>query len=328
VKTAGFKGGSWGALFVLAASVMWGTTGTAATFAPGVSPLAIGAMAMGLGGLLQAAVAARSIVAFAPSLRSQWPTVALGALAVAVYPLAFYTSMHLAGVAVGTVVSIGSAPLASAVIERIVDKRRFTGRWAVGAALGVGGAVLLCFAEAGHGDPASATDLGWSTSAGIGLGLIAGLTYALYSWAAHRLINAHIPSTAAMGAVFGVGGLLLMPVLAITGTPLVTSWQNLAVGVYMALFPMFAGYVLFGWGLARVRASTATTISLAETVVAAILAVVVVGERLPVLAWVGAGLVAGSLFVLALPARMKRYGRPDETPSDGGRPLPVTPTRA
>lgn len=33
---------------VLAASVLWGTTGTAATFASGVSPLAIGAVAMGV----------------------------------------------------------------------------------------------------------------------------------------------------------------------------------------------------------------------------------------------------------------------------------------
>ena len=35
----------------------------------------------------------------------------------AVYPLAFYTSMRLAGVAVGTVVSIGSAPLGSEATE-------------------------------------------------------------------------------------------------------------------------------------------------------------------------------------------------------------------
>jgi DME family drug/metabolite transporter len=318
VKGAGFKGTSWGALFVLAASVLWGTTGTAATFAPEVSPLAIGAVAMGFGGLLQAAIAARSITALAASLRRQWAMVAVGSLAVAAYPLAFYSSMHLAGVAVGTVVSIGSAPLASAVIERIVDKRRFTGRWAVGAALGVSGAVLLCFAGGGKGDPAAATASGWSTPAGIGLGLVAGLTYALYSWAAHRLINTGVPSTTVMGAVFGVGGLLLMPVLAATGAPLVASWQNLAVGVYMALVPMFAGYVLFGWGLARVRASTATTISLAETVVAAILAVVVVGERLPALGWAGAALVTGSLFVLTLPAPMKRYGRAEEIPVDGG----------
>jgi DME family drug/metabolite transporter len=101
-----------------------------------------------------------------------------------------------------------------------------------------------------------------------------------------------------MGAVFGLGGVLLMPVLAATGRPLLESWGNFTVGAYMALVPMFAGYVLFGWGLARVRASTATGLSLMETVVAAVLAVVVVGERLPVLGWVGVVMVLASLFVL------------------------------
>lgn len=313
MKPAGFPGTTWGALFVLAASVLWGTTGTAATFAPDVSPLAIGAVAMGFGGLLQAAIAARPMLAFGSSLRRQWRTVALGSLAVALYPLAFYSSMHLAGVAVGTVVSIGSAPLASAVIERVVDNRRFTRRWAVGAALGVSGAVLLCVADAGHGG-AGAVGAGWSTPAGVALGLVAGLTYALYSWAAHRVINTGVPSKVVMGIVFGIGGLLLMPVLAATGAPFLASWQNFSVGAYMAVVPMFAGYVLFGWGLARVRASTATALSLAETVVAALLAVVVVGERLPALGWTGAALIAGSLFVLTLPSRRppdSRFGESD-----------------
>ncbi|MCU1435517.1 MAG: permease [Pseudarthrobacter sp.] len=315
VTPARFHGTTWGALFVLAASVLWGTTGTAATFAPGVSPLAIGAVAMGFGGLLQAAIAVRPIMAFSTSLRNQWRTVAVGALAVAAYPLAFYSSMHLAGVAIGTVVSIGSAPLASAVIERVVDKRPFTGRWVAGAVLGVIGAVFLCIADAGYPEAAASGSTAWSTPAGIALGLLAGLTYALYSWAAHRLINTGVPSRAVMGAVFGIGGLLLMPVLAATGAPLLASWQNLAVGAYMALVPMFAGYVLFGWGLARVRASTATTLSLSETVVAAILAVLVVGERLPALGWAGAAMIAGSLLILTLPAR-----RPGPAPvTDGTR---------
>ncbi|MDR6415269.1 EamA family transporter [Pseudarthrobacter sulfonivorans] len=312
VETGRFHGTTWGALFVLAASVLWGTTGTAATFAPDVSPLAIGAVAMGFGGLLQAAIAARPILAFRLNLRRQWHTVALGALAVAAYPLAFYSSMHLAGVAVGTVVSIGSAPLASAVIEKVVDKRPFTGRWIAGAVLGVAGAVLLCLADAGLAD-ATAAGTEWSTPAGVVLGLLAGLTYALYSWAAHRLINTGVPSRAVMGTVFGIGGLLLMPVLAFTGAPLVASWQNVAVGAYMALVPMFAGYVLFGWGLARVRASTATTLSLSETVVAAVLAVLVVGERLPALGWLGAAMIAGSLFILTL-----RPSRNRATPAAAG----------
>lgn len=303
----------WGALFVVAASILWGTTGTAATLAPGVSPLAIGAVAMGVGGLLQALSAARAIRRQRSGILRRWRLVAVGAVAVAVYPLAFYSSMHLSGVAVGTVVSIGSAPVAAALIERFTDRKLLTRRWIIGAFLGVGGAALLSFAghspATGYATAAGADAAGaWGSTAGIFLGLLAGGTYALYSWAAHRLIGGGIPSRAAMGSIFGLGGLLLMPVLAVTGAPLLDSWTNFSVGAYMALVPMFAGYILFGWGLARVRASTATSISLLETVVAAVLAVLVVGERLPALGWLGAAVVLGSLFILT--PRTKRAPQP------------------
>ncbi|MGM9382637.1 DMT family transporter [Streptomyces antibioticus] len=302
-----------GSLCVLLASVLWGTTGTAATFAPDVGPLAIGAVAMGLGGLLQALVAAPRIRRESAGLRARRGAVLLGALAVAIYPLAFYSSMHLAGVATGTVVSIGSAPLASALVERTVDGRRLTRRWTTGAALGLAGTVLLCAAEAAHastgaGAGAGAGSVG-ATVLGVGLGLVAGFTYALYSWAAHRLISHGVGSSAAMGAVFGIGGLLLMPVLLATGAPLLDSWSNAAVGTYMALVPMFLGYVLFGWGLAHVPASTATTLSLLEPAVAAVLAVVVVGERLPLPGWLGVALVVGCLAVLTTPAGARRRSR-------------------
>ncbi|GAA2173724.1 EamA family transporter [Arthrobacter parietis] len=290
-------GAGIGAVFVLIAAVLWGTTGTVASFAPGVGPLAIGAAAMGVGGLLQAALAGPGLVRARHELRRRWPTIALGGVAVAVYPLAFYSSMRLAGVAVGTVISIGSAPIASAVIERVIDGHRLTRRWAVGAGVGLVGVVLLTFVE-----PAQDTGAG-NTTAGILLGLLAGVTYALYSWAAHRTMQRGVRSGVAMGAIFGAGGVLLMPVLFLTGAPLLESWHNFAVGAYMALVPMFLGYVFFGLGLARVMASTATTLSLAEPVVAAMLAVVIVGERLPAAGWIGVGLVIASLAVLTVPVR-------------------------
>jgi drug/metabolite transporter, DME family len=60
-----------GALGVLLASLLWGTTGTAATFAPAVGPLAIGSVAMGVGGLLQALVASRRLPRGGAPLRGQ-----------------------------------------------------------------------------------------------------------------------------------------------------------------------------------------------------------------------------------------------------------------
>lgn len=285
---------------VLVAAVLWGTTGTAATFAPQVSAVAIGAVAMGGGGLLQALLAAGGIGRARRALGREWRCLLLGAVAVAVYPLAFYASMRLAGVTIGTVVSIGSAPLLSALIEYRMDGLRLTNRWLAGAGLGLSGMVLLCLAEgAGHGGGGSGTEV----IPGVLLGLLAGFTYALYSWTARRLMQKGIASRVAMGATFGVGGLLLLPVLFATGAPLLASWSNAAVGLYMALVPMLLGYVCFGYGLARVPASTATTLTLFEPVVAAGLAMVILGERLPALGWAGIALVIACLICITAPVR-------------------------
>ena len=123
---------------------------------------------------------------------------------------------------------------------------------------------------------------------------------------------------AAMGAVFGLGGLVLLPVLLAAGAPLPASWPNAAVGVYMTLVPMFAGYLLFGRALAHVPASTATTLSLLEPAIATILAVMVVGERLPPVGWVGLTLIAGCLITLTAPRTRVSPARPAR-PSPGAR---------
>lgn len=308
-----------GLLAVTVTALLWGTTGTAATFAPDVGPLTIGAAALGIGGLLQAAVGARSLLTNVPLLARRRGLVLVGAVAVAVYPLAFYSSMHTAGVAVGSVVSLASAPLASGVLERVVDRRPLSRWWVLAAVLGVLGSALLCLSSvagatgpaADGSGPADGAGAGGSMVLGVVLGLVAGVTYAVYSWASRRLMVDGVPRAAAMGAVFGGGGLLLVPVLAVTGAPLLAAAQNIAVGAYMALVPMFLGYLLFGYGLSRIPASTATTVTLTEPAVAAVLAVLVVGERLTALGWVALGVIGVALVVLAL--------APTNT-TDGARP--------
>ncbi|WP_041604863.1 DMT family transporter [Tistrella mobilis] len=314
-----------GSLAVLFAALVWGTTGTAATFAPEVGAAAIGAAAMGLGGLLQALRAGRGILRARHDLARNRVLLILGGVAVAVYPLAFYASMRLAGVTIGTVVTIGSAPLLSALIERIFDRTRLSPRWLAGALTGVAGILLLCLAEGGAGvgvTEVGASDTGDAVLAGIGLGLVGGFTYALYSWTARGLMLRGIRSSVAMGATFGIGGLLLMPVLALTGAPFLTSWGNAAVGIYMALVPMFLGYVCFGLGLARIPASLATTISLIEPVVAAILAILVVGERLPPAGWAGVALVIACLAIVTLPARRRPFRPAPPAATSSGPELP------
>jgi DME family drug/metabolite transporter len=309
------RGATYGSVCVLAAALLWGTTGTAAALAPDVGSLAVGAAAMGVGGLLQAAAALRVLRAHRAGLVAQWRTLAVAAGAVAVYPLAFYSSMRLAGVVVGTVVSIGSGPVAAALIERVVDGQPLSRRWALGTAAGVLGVVALAVSRTGEAQPATGTG-GAHPVLGIALGLLAGLTYALYAWGAARTMRRGLPSRPVMGAIFGLGGVLLMPVLLLTGAPIVETGRNLAVVAYLAVVPMFVGYVLFGRGLAAVSATAATTLSLLEPAVAAVIAVLVLHEGLPILGWVGMGILLASLVLVTADSRRQD---PDaaSTPSPG-----------
>lgn len=297
-----------GIIAVVIAAVLWGTTGTAATFAPQVSPLGIASITMGVGGLLLALVAARPIARHKTALLSNRLLVLAAAVNVAIYPLAFYSSMKLSGVAVGNVISIGLAPIAAALIEWTFDKQSLNRKWLISIAFGITGVVCLATAKPASSFESTATS--WDNTVGIILGLVAAFTYAMYSWIARRLIDRGIASRAAMGSMFGLGALLLMPVLLVTGAPLLASVNNFSVGLYMAVVPMFFAYLLFGRGLAVVRASLATTITLLEPVVAALLAVTIVGEKLSVSGWIGIGLISACLLIATFKRAPKSKPKP------------------
>jgi DME family drug/metabolite transporter len=288
---------------VLAAAALWGTTGTAASYAPaGASALSIGAATMGFGGLLTLAMAGRPAFAVLRGGPGALACALLGALGVVVYPLAFYTSMAWAGVAVGTAVSLGCAPVFAALLERLLDGAGLTRRWLAATVSAALGCTLLALAG-----PNGTTG---PVAGGVGLGLVAGAGYATYTYCAARLIRHGHSSRASMGALFGLGSAVLLPVFAMTGGALAGEPRGLVVAAYLAVVPMWLAYVLFGAGLARVTASAATTLSLFEPVVAAVLGVAVVGERLGRPAWAGVGLVVLGLLLLT--------ARRPATPSSAG----------
>lgn len=285
-----------GVFALVVASMLWGTTGTVASGMPhSVSAAAIGAATMTIGGLLLAATAARGVrdVLREPDSRV-W--ILAGAVGVFVYPLAFYSSMNLAGVAIGNVVSLGSGPVFAALLEWAFQRRSPTHLWLGCAAAAVLGVALLAFA----GRPGSEGSAGrGSVTTGVLLGLVAGLSYAFYTYATSRAMRGRTNSRAVVGAVFGVGALALLPVLLATGAPILKSSATMGITAYLAVGPMFVAYLLFGIGLRTIPSSTATIVTLIEPVVATVLAVMVVGERLSATGWVGLAVILGSVCVLA-----------------------------
>jgi DME family drug/metabolite transporter len=280
---------------IVIASLLWGTTGTASALAPSVSAITIGAGAMGIGGLLQIAFNGRALARERAILLARFRLAAFGGICVAVYPLAFYSSMRTGGVALGCVVSLASAPLASAVIERVSDGRALTRRWAVACCFGVLGAAMLSLSR----HPSAATVGPNSAILGVVLGLVAGGTYAGYSWAMRRLMAHGAGRGASAASVLGIGGILLIPLFVATGGAVFTSPTGPAVVAYLAVLPMFVGYVLFSYGLAHVDATSATTITLLEPAAATLLSVLVLHENIGGLGWAGIAFIALALVVLA-----------------------------
>ncbi|MDN3611552.1 DMT family transporter [Vibrio ostreicida] len=283
----------FGVSVILFASLLWGTTGTAAALIPQVSPLAIGAFSMGVGGIMLAVFACQTMIKDWRILTKNRLVVLGGAMALAVYPLAFYTSMRIAGIAIGTMISIATAPFFVALLERLFNKNNtIDRRWVFSVILGTIGMTILTL---GKGDIEPEAEV--NQYLGVLLGVVAGFSYAIYAWAAKALIDQGVDSKSAMGSIFGLGALLLLPSLWITGDHLFESIRTTSIALYLALIPMFIGYVCFGYGLKSVSASKASLLTLFEPAVAAVFALAVVNERIGASGWLGVGLIMLCLFL-------------------------------
>ncbi len=274
-------------LAVLIAAVCFGTTGTAQALGPdGTDPLAVGAARILLGALLLAAVASRGSAA-----GTRWDHRALAAAGagVAAYQLAFFTAVQETGVAIGTVVAIGSGPAFAGALGRLIGREPLTRRWAAATALAAAGVALL----AGGAEDAQVSP------AGVGLALVAGLSYATYTVAAKRLLGSGHPPEAVMARAFGTGAVLLTPVLVATGGGGLGSPGGLALVVYLGAVPTAFAYVLFARGLQRLSSGETTTLTLAEPLTATALGIIVLAEQPTVATAAGAALVLGGLGVLA-----------------------------
>jgi DME family drug/metabolite transporter len=286
-----------GPLPILGAAVLWGTTGTAGSFAPAdAHPAAIGSAGLVLGGILLFLAGRGSTAALltGSDARTKW-TLLLGAVAVAGYPLSFYPAVANTGVAVGTVITLGSAPVFSGLLAWCVDRARPTARWAVATVAAVLGCAVLVLGPDLTGTPTPVSTLG------VLLALVAGFSYSLYAIIAAKLIRRGHTSGAVMGTMFAGGGILVLPVLPATGAAWLATVDGALVALHLALFTVFLAYWLFGRGLRHTPAATATTLTLAEPTVAAVLGVALVGERLPLVSWSGLVVLALGLAVLRVP---------------------------
>ncbi|MCM6764001.1 DMT family transporter [Rathayibacter sp. ZW T2_19] len=289
---------------VVFAAVCFGTTGTAqALGASGTDPLLLGAARIALGGALLAlllGVEALRSRRFARPTRATLLFVLLGALGVAAYQPAFFTGTSENGVAVGTIVALGSAPAFTGLLEWLVLRTVPSARWFASTALAAVGVVLLAGLLTGGGS-AGVSVPGLLGSAG------AGASYALYAVCGKLLLERGVTPAAAMGAQFGVAALLSLPVL-LAGDPSRLAPALPAV-LWLGVVTVALAYTFFARGLRVLPAATVSTLTLVEPATATLLGVALLGERLTADAALGVAVLVAAVLLLAVPARRRAGAR-------------------
>lgn len=303
-------------LAVLAAAVLFGTTGTAQALGPGdTTPLSIGAVRMVIGGI------GLALIAFTLAARHHRraartggpPRPALGirpiglivltGVCITVYQPLFFLGTDRNGVAVGTVVALGSAPILAGLLEWALTRRAPSGIWMAATALATAGVVML-----GFGGEAGIT--GGTDPVGVLGSVGAGASFAVIANAQRRLLDAGWDPFTVVGGMGASSAALAVFVLPFVDLSWVATPAGLVTALWLGVATIAIAYVLFTWGLNGLTAATAATLTLGEPLTASLLGITVLGERLAGLAIAGLIVLGIGLALLAWGSRAPRDPKP------------------
>ncbi|MFC0531144.1 DMT family transporter [Phytohabitans kaempferiae] len=340
-----------GFLSIAVAATAWGTGGAVAALlyrTSGLGPIAVSWWRFAIGAAILSAIvtmrrrrtpliAHSSPVAVAvavavvrrhrtPLARRRWGTLAAIGVGLAVYQTAFYGAVAHTGLAVGTVVTLGAGPVLIAFGARVTMGERLGRPGMAAVALALAGLVLLT---------GGSTEAGTRPALGIGLALLSAAGYAVVTLLTRSRGTAGRPYDTAL-AGFVVGGVCLLPLALAEGLlpgSVAYGAGTVAWLLYLGAVPSALAYGLFFAGLARVRAATASVVALLEPVVAAGIAVTLLGERLSGAAVAGTAVLLGAVAALvaterAAPATVPGSAAPESTVPGSAAPESTVPESA
>lgn len=289
-----------GLLEVCAAGVLWGTGGLVLTVLherDGLGAMTVSAWRMGLAAIALLAFTAVTgrFGAVRETMRAHPVLAVLVGCGTALYQGLYFVSVLLVGVSVSTVVSLGLAPILAALWEHATARTRPTRREIAVLAAALTGLVLITV-TAGHGTGGP----GDRPILGLLLAVAAGATYAATTVLGHTLAQ-RVDAIGLTTCGTVAGALLLAPFLGVaaaTGQPVLPGDAvSLLLLVYLGVATMALAYGLLYAGLRTTSGSAATVATLVEPLSAALLAALLLGERLT---WLG--LLGGALILAAVVA--------------------------
>lgn len=279
-----------GVLSLTVAATAWGTGGAVAVILGrdhGLGPVAVSFWRFAVAA---AAVAAIRLLTPGPAAPESRRAALLSGAGMAVSQAAYFGAVAHAGLAVGTLVTIGASPVLIALGARRLLGERIGAVQAGLMCAAVGGLVLL---TVGPGGGETATVLG------VGLALLSALTYSAVILLARRNRGGGAGTSA-----FVAGAVMLAPFAVAEGALPVSGDKFAAAAwlLFLGVVPTALAYRWFFAGLATVPAATASVIALLEPLAASLIALVGLGERMGPAGLAGAVVLLVSLGVLAVAA--------------------------
>ncbi|MGC0209518.1 DMT family transporter [Streptomyces levis] len=288
-----------GLLYLIVAGVAWGTAGAAASLvyrASDLGPVALSFWRCAAGLVLLLAVRLvrpRTTTAVREPLGRRAVRAGVTGLGLAVFQTAYFAAVSATGLAVATVVTLGAGPVLIALGARLTLAER----------LGRGGVAAVAGALAGLGVLVLGGGGATVRPSGVLLALLSAAGYSVMTlltrrWGRDGAADASRTSVEA----FAVTSLCLLPFALAEGLVPHTAepLRLLVLLAYVAAVPTALAYGLYFAGAAVVRSATVSVIMLLEPVSAAVLAVVLLGERLTGATVTGTLLMLGSVAGLAV----------------------------
>lgn len=220
---------------------------------------------------------------------------AMGAISIGFFHVAWNSAVLLIGASITTVFQ-GNSPLIVAILAWLLWRERLTGRKWAAILLGVAGTVLIAGLPGLGGAPGAGNI--HITPAGLLLGLGVAGAYATLTLFGKKLVGDY-NSWTVLAYTFGFAALALLPLQIGRPLPGPISPAFLIPFAALVLLTTVGGFGLYTLGLRGLNASTAAIVGTAEIPFAAILAYLLLGERLTLAQVIGSIMVAAGVIIIS-----------------------------
>ena len=275
-----------GAFFVLLGAFCFSGSGTIQALAPQeATPFVLGAIRLLVGGLfLFFWCLLNNILQFPKNWL--WKNVLFSSFALCAFQMTFFLGVKEAGVAVGTIISIGMTPITAAIFGYLFYKEKPQKSWYISTLIAICGLVLLNL----HG-------VHKPSLLGICLPILAGTIYAYYLSQSRELVKEN-RSELVMMILFLISSLFMLPIFFIYPFSWVFSQNGILVALGLGIITTGTAYSLVMAGLKTCETAKAATLSLGEPLGAALLGVFLLNEPINIFTIIGICALFSSVLIL------------------------------